>query len=163
MPVGGKSCVDGSGNTAMIGEPHVVGRVMRATFGGWLRGCRAGSIGVDLCAVEETHHHVRQTQRIFGWRRGDVLWEGGILPMKYYGSYRRCCIANLCGHYHDSWPLLQNVVRQVYRPPVLIHATTGPIRNIIRSKSAAVWNRDHTRYVAFEIANVVTALLCIHL
>ncbi len=85
MPVRGKRCLDSGGYTAVIGEPHVIGRIMRAIFRAWFCGRRAGSIGVDLCAVEKTYDHVRQTQGIIGltaaWQ-GNLLWEGGILPIK---------------------------------------------------------------------------------
>ncbi len=68
----------------------------------------------------------------------------------------------IISHYQACWPLLQNIVRKVNRPPVFIHATTGPIRDVIRPQSASMWNRDHTRYIAFEIDDIIATLLAIH-
>ncbi len=74
--MGGKGCLDGGGYAAVIGQPHLVGGIMRAIFRGWLRGCRAGSIGVDLRAVEETYDHVWLTQGRVG--RTTAWWDNNI-------------------------------------------------------------------------------------
>ncbi len=122
VPVGGEGCFDGGGNTTMIGEPNVVGGITRAIFSGWLCGCGAGSIGIDLCAVEETHHHVWQTVGVFGWT---TVWriscEGGILSFKVYGVQLIFWISYI----QWSLPFFLAIVAK-YRSPGLLSTSPHP-------------------------------------